>query len=117
MWPEKPIEFVKLKEDNTGTHYGLYIDDRLTSVVSCFEYDREFQFRKFATLKEKQKMGFGSYLLNYIINDAKNKGIKRIWCNARADRRDFYKKFGMTETDALFFKEGIEYTIMEIRFD
>jgi hypothetical protein len=39
--------------------------------------------------------------------------IKIIWCNARKNKIDFYRKFGMKETPMQFLKEGKEYVIME----
>lgn len=117
MWPEKPIEFVKIKNDNDALHYGLYKDDQLVSVISCFVTNGEMQFRKFATLTDHQNQGSGTFLLNYIINKAKEKGIKRVWCNARLDKKNFYKRFGLTETTDAFLKEGIDFIIMEIKFD
>ncbi|MBT1705302.1 GNAT family N-acetyltransferase [Chryseosolibacter indicus] len=114
MWPDKPIDFVKLEDDFEGFHYGLYKDHVLTSVISCFEKGDELQFRKFATLKEYQGQGLGTYLLNYILDDAIKRGFKRIWCNARADKKGFYEKFGLADTSKAFSKEGVTFTIMEL---
>ncbi|NBP67118.1 MAG: GNAT family N-acetyltransferase [Cytophagia bacterium] len=117
MWPQKPIEFVKIKGDESALHYGLYIDNRLTSVVSCFEIDNEIQFRKFATLSDKQNNGFGTTLLNYIIRESRSKGIKKLWCNSRMNKAKYYEKFGLVKTDTVYLKDGIEFIIMELKFD
>jgi GNAT superfamily N-acetyltransferase len=114
MWPDKPIEFVKLPDDYKGIHYGLFDDDELTSVVSCFEHNGEMQFRKLATLANKQGQGYGTCILNHIIDIARNKGVKRVWCNARVNKKAFYEKFGLIETGNRFHKDGIEFTIMEL---
>jgi predicted GNAT family N-acyltransferase len=114
MWPEKPIDFVKLPDDDKGIHYGLFEDHELTTVVSCFENNKAMQFRKLATLENKQGKGYGTYILNHIIDIAKNKGIEKIWCNARVNKKAFYEKFGFRETGKRFFKDGIEFTIMEL---
>jgi hypothetical protein len=53
MWPDQPFEFVQLKEDQQGLHFGFFIDKKLISIVSCFIADDEMRFRKFATLPEK----------------------------------------------------------------
>ncbi|MBS1668205.1 MAG: GNAT family N-acetyltransferase [Bacteroidetes bacterium] len=116
MWPDKPIEFVKITGEEKANHYGLYVEDQLVSVISCFESDGEIQFRKFATLIEKQNRGLGTYLLSYIINEAKSRNIKKIWCNARKGKTGYYEKFGMTNTCHEFSKEGIHYVVMEIQF-
>jgi len=36
MWPDKPIEFVQLEEDNKGLHFGVFDQEKLVSIVSCF---------------------------------------------------------------------------------
>ena len=67
MWPDKPMNFVKPPNDINGRHFGLFIEEKLISVVSIFKNDNEFQFRKLATLEEYQGKGFGTKLLNFII--------------------------------------------------
>ena len=113
MWPDKPLDFVKIANDHEGVHYGLFKGDKLCSVVSCFEADGELQFRKFATLKEEQGKGLGTFLLNFIFEVAREKGIKRVWCNARQDKSNFYKKFGLKNTEEKFVKDGVDFVIME----
>jgi predicted GNAT family N-acyltransferase len=114
MWPNKPIEFIQLEGDDTAVHYGLYKDGVLVSVISCFENNTEMQFRKFATLQQMQGQGLGTALLSFVIDDAKNRGIKKIWCNARTDKKKFYEKFGLAHTGKEFLKSGIVFTIMEM---
>lgn len=116
MWPQKAAHFVKLTEDPQGTHYGLFQDRVLCSVISCFEDEGEMQFRKFATLTHQQGKGFGTVLLNYVISEVKGKGVTRLWCNARVDKIGFYTKFGFVGTKTTFVKEGVNFVIMEMRF-
>ncbi|MDF2157072.1 GNAT family N-acetyltransferase [Algoriphagus sp. CAU 1675] len=116
MWPDHPIDFVKIEEDKEGIHYGLFLDENLTSVVSCFESNGEMQFRKFATSLDHQGKGWGSKLLLHLLEEAKKKGCKRVWCNARLEKKGFYERFGMVDTFNRFQKSGKDYTIMEIRF-
>ncbi|WP_397443790.1 GNAT family N-acetyltransferase [Peribacillus aracenensis] len=113
MWADKPFDYIKLEDDDLGIHYGLFKGDDLISVISLFINNRECQFRKFATLQLEQGKGYGSTLLDYIIKEAQNNGVKRIWCNARKNKVDFYKKFGLQETNSSFMKEGKSYVIME----
>lgn len=113
MWPEKPIDYIKLADDDQGIHFGLFKEDRLISVVSLFIEDNIAQFRKFATDHAEQGHGYGTKLLSYMIKAAGDSGSQIIWCNARLDKSSFYKRFGMTETDQKFNKDGVEYVIME----
>ena len=48
MWPDKPIEFVRLNNDKEGMHFGLLKDSDIISIVSLFIKDNCAQFRKFA---------------------------------------------------------------------
>jgi len=113
MWPDKEFDYIKLKDDHVGIHYGLFIDQNLTSVISLFISNDEGQFRKFATLQYEQGKGYGSKLLDYVINETKKSGVKKIWCNARENKVNFYKKFGLQATDTKFIKGDKSYIIME----
>ena len=94
MYPEKDIEYVKLEEDEKGIHLGLYADDKLMSVISLFTENDSIQFRKFATLAAEQGKGYGTMLLNEVIDYAERNNIKKIWCNSRIEKTEFYEKFG-----------------------
>ncbi|OXM87689.1 GNAT family N-acetyltransferase [Paenibacillus rigui] len=113
MWPEKPLEYVKLRDDDQGTHWGFYAEDRLVSVLSLFIERNRAQFRKFATLPEEQGKGFGTRLLRHVMDEARRHGADQIRCNARADKAAFYKRFGLIATNQAFEKDGISYVIME----
>ncbi|WP_050182071.1 GNAT family N-acetyltransferase [Domibacillus robiginosus] len=113
MWPNKSFEHIMLKGDDDGLRFGVYNKTMLISVVSLFIEGEEAQFRKFATLQEEQGKGYGSQLLNYIIKEAKSRGAKRIWCNARKNKVDFHNKFWFTESGSEFEKNGKEYAIVE----
>ncbi|MDQ6470890.1 GNAT family N-acetyltransferase [Flavobacterium sp. LHD-80] len=114
MWPDQPFEFVQLKEDDFGLHFGVFEDEKLVSIVSCFFTEEEMQFRKLATLEAYQEKGIASELLQYILNLAEEKKMKRVWCNARSNKKSFYEKFGMKDTQQTFVKAEQEFTIMEI---
>jgi predicted GNAT family N-acyltransferase len=113
MWPERDLDYVKLKDDDAGAHYGLFEGEQLISVVSLFIGGEEAQFRKFATLESQQGKGYGSRLLFHMLGEAAQAGVKRIFCNARSHKVSFYHKFGLTETETAFTKDGKEYIVME----
>ncbi len=113
MWPDKSFDFIKLEDDDLGIHFGLFKENILISVISLFINNEEGQFRKFATLQQEQGKGYGSALLDFVITEAKYRGLKRIWCNARKNKVDFYKKFGLQVTNSNFIKGGKSYVIME----
>ncbi|MFM9279513.1 GNAT family N-acetyltransferase [Paenibacillus jiagnxiensis] len=113
MWPDRELAYVQLEDDDRGWHYGLFVGERLVSVVSLFIDQDEAQFRKFATLEAEQGKGYGSRLLRHVMEEAEQAGVKRIWCNARREKARFYRKFGLRETGKTFVKGGKEYVIME----
>ena len=114
MWPDQPFEFVQLEEDNAGFHFGVFDEEKLVSIVSCFIDGKEMQFRKLATLEEYQGRGIASYILKHILKFAKDKNVQKVWCNARSNKKSFYEKIGLLDTQKTFTKAGQEFTIMEI---
>ena len=116
MYPDKDIEFVKLRDDGLGLHIGVYENEELVSVMSIFLHDREVQFRKLATHTDMQKKGYASVLMKWLIDYANDMKFERLWCNARTNATDFYKKFGYQETKNRFVKDGYDYIIMEKLF-
>jgi GNAT superfamily N-acetyltransferase len=115
LYPDLPIEAIKLPEDDLGIHLGLFYQNKLATVVSLFEDNNKLQFRKLATDKKYQRLGLGSKIINYVLNYAKEKHIEKVWCNARLSATGFYEKLGFVKTDEVFSKGGIDYVIMEIR--
>jgi len=82
MWPNKPFAFIKLPNDKKGKHFGLSIDEELISIVSIFENDNKVQFRKLATINEHQGNGYGTRLIQYIIDLTEKQQFNVLWCNA-----------------------------------
>lgn len=113
MWPNMPFDYVKVAGDKDALHYGLWKGEELLTVVSLFIKGEEAQFRKFATKNSEQGKGLGTAILNHVISEAKSKGVKRLWCNARTDKTKFYEKFGLAKTKETFTKGGIDFVILE----
>ncbi|NOV02134.1 GNAT family N-acetyltransferase [Paenibacillus planticolens] len=113
MWPERDLSYVQLADDEKGVHYGLVDEGTLISVVSLFIDGEDAQFRKFATRRSDQGKGYGSRLLRYMLEEAYQAGVKRIFCNARSNKVSFYEKFGLTVTELQFTKGGKDYVVME----
>ncbi|MBO3697698.1 GNAT family N-acetyltransferase [Roseivirga sp. E12] len=113
MWPDMPLDYVKLPNDEEGIHYGLFVGEQLTSVVSLFADDQEAQFRKLATAVGAQGNGYGTMLLSHLMKETQALSIDRVWCNARIDKTSFYHKFGLKETARTFIKNRQSYVVME----
>lgn len=113
LYPGKDPEYAKLPEDEEGMHLGLFDQNMLISVVSLFKKGKDMQFRKFATLEQYQRKGYGTELLKYLTELSAEEGCERIWCNARKNATGFYSKFGFSETEQTFQKNGHDFVIME----
>ncbi|MCX2573122.1 GNAT family N-acetyltransferase [Pedobacter sandarakinus] len=116
MYPELSLDAVKLPEDFDGVHFGLYVDHKLTGVVSLFNEGSIYQFRKLAILKDDQKKGYGKLLMDYLLDFCKIQNASKLWCNARVNAKEFYSKFGFIETDKTFSKDGYDFVVMELAF-
>jgi len=112
MWPTKSIDYVQLKDDDRGVHYGGFIENRLIAVISLFYQDKQVQFRKFATCIEHQKQGYGSQLLQGAFSEAIVLGAETIWCHARTDKVNFYQRFGLNVVGESFNRDGQNYILM-----
>jgi phosphoribosylformimino-5-aminoimidazole carboxamide ribotide isomerase len=113
MYPDETIDFVKLEDDEKGRHWGLYTGNKLVSVISLFERDRALQFRKFATVDGMQGKGYGTKLLQHVMDWAKKNEMKTVWCNARTSATTLYEKFGMKQGGPGWEKYGIWFIKME----
>lgn len=117
LWPDKPLEFVKVPDDEVGFHFGYFVDGELVSVISLFINEQKVaRFRKFATHPDFQRKGIGSQLLQYIFEKAVAWEATQIWCDARLDAKLFYKRFGMKQEGDIFYKGDISYIKMVRKF-
>jgi predicted GNAT family N-acyltransferase len=113
MWADKSIEYVKLSEDENGLHFGLFKEADLISIISLFIEHDSAQFRKFATEISEQGKGYGGQLLGYLIEEAKQRNVKKLWCNARLTATGLYQKFDFQIVSEAWLKDEVEYVKME----
>ncbi|MGF1924807.1 MAG: GNAT family N-acetyltransferase [Bacteroidia bacterium] len=114
MYPEHPLEFVKLEKDFEGIHFGIYLNHELSGVVSLFTDNSVGQFRKLAILPEAQQNGLGTQLMLYLIDFCKVQKMTMLWCNARVKSKAFYSKLGFKETDQTYTAAGYDFVKMEL---
>ena len=109
LWPDKPLDYVKVENDAEGYHYGAFQNRDLVAVISLFIDGQTARFRKFATHPDYQRKGIGSILMNHVIGEAQRLGANEVWCDARLDAADFYRRFGMEAVSEVFYKGPIPY--------
>jgi phosphoribosylformimino-5-aminoimidazole carboxamide ribotide isomerase len=113
MYPQESISFVQLEDDEKGLHWGLYDSGELVSVISVFDRNGSVQFRKFATRTNWQGKGYGTSLLQHVMDWAHQQGKNNIWCNARLTATGIYKKFGMQAVGKTWQRYGLDFIKME----
>lgn len=90
-------KFAFYKEDlkKTTEHYLLTHDKKVVSGLTLIKEveSYKYQIRGMFTLPKYREMGYGSKLLTRVEFENLNKGkVSTIWCNARIEAVDFYKK-------------------------
>ena len=115
LWPDKPLDYVRIADDDLGYHYGVYLDAELVTVISLFVSGTAARFRKFATRPDQQHKGLGTLVLRHVFAEAKRLGATTICCDARLNAASFYERFGMKPTGDLFYKGEIPYQRYETR--
>ncbi|RYE34160.1 MAG: GNAT family N-acetyltransferase [Sphingobacteriaceae bacterium] len=112
MYPQFSIEQVKLEDDAAGRHFGLFLAEELTVVVSVFVQNEAMQFRKLATKTDQQGKGYGRQMMQFIIELASAENLKTIWCNARLSAENFYKQFGFEVFGETWQQNGHDFVVM-----
>lgn len=113
LWPDKPLEFVKVPEDESGFHFGYFVAGEPVCVISLFINEHKVaRFRKFATHPDFQRKGIGRQLLQHVFEKAVKSQANQIWCDARLDAKTFVEQFGMKQEGECFYKGEIPYVKM-----
>ncbi len=117
LWPDKPFDYVRLPDDDTGQHFGGFVDEQLVAVISLFvdTQTNTARFRKFATQPDFQNQGIGTQLLNQVIEQARQAEATQLWCDARLTAAAFYERFGMQAEGSVFYKGEIAYSRFVLR--
>ncbi|GAB3854439.1 GNAT family N-acetyltransferase [Hymenobacter terrigena] len=114
LWPDKPLNYVKIEDDDAGHHFGAFREEELVAVISLFVENQRARFRKFATRPDCQGQGIGSALLQHVFGEARRLGATRIWCDARQDSAGFYARFGLRPEGETFYKGPVAYMRMAV---
>jgi hypothetical protein len=111
MWPDKPIEYVRVPGDEAATHFGVIdtISGTLLSIGSVFithgapssAHGASAQLRKVATKVSEQHKGYASAVVKTSIAFARAAGAHTFWCNARTEQSGFYQQFGLVSDQFL----------------
>ena len=115
LWPDQPLDYVKLPDDDAGQHFGAFEAEELVAVISLFSSpDGTARFRKFATAPAWQGRGIGSALLAHTIEAARHQGARSLWCDARQNTLGFYERFGLRPEGEVFYKGPVAYVRLQL---
>lgn len=117
LWPNRPISFCEVEEDDQAKHFGVKVDGRLVCVVSLYIKGGAARLRKFATLPEFQGRGIGSQMLEALMDRVRTDGVHYLWLDARESAMDFYSRFGFKAEGERFHKGDIAYFRMSQQLD
>ncbi|MFT6405003.1 MAG: putative GNAT family N-acyltransferase [Marinomonas primoryensis] len=127
LWPNKTMEECRVEDDDSGEHFGVFINETLVCVASIFmtepfstalfsKKQQTARLRKFATIEEYQNKGIGRFVLKHIMDLMRQQSVSVFWCDARENAISFYEKFGMSAQGERFFKDDIPYQKMAVTF-
>ena len=115
MWPDQPIDFVKLKDDRQGVHLGLFTDGSLVSVLSIFKDEsgsHNAVIRKVCTHPDCRHQGFASSLIKEALRQMEADHVEAVFLDSRISAVPFYERLGFEKTGDVFEKYGKDYQKM-----
>jgi phosphoribosylformimino-5-aminoimidazole carboxamide ribotide isomerase len=114
LYPQLTLDAVRVEHDEDGLHFGVFEQSHLVTVVSLFPGNGSAQFRKLATTPACQGKGYGTYMIQHLLQFCQQARIGLLWCNARDTAENFYLKLGFQKIDDYFQKDGITFCRMDI---
>jgi len=112
LWPEKSIDFVRVDGDEDAVHFGYFKGYDLLGVVSIFQQNSNFQFRKLAVSFEHQGIGLGTKLVEHLKIYCESLDGYDLWCNARVEKLPFYGRMGFVPFGEVFKNNSKSYQMM-----
>ena len=104
--------YYKKDINNSTIHLALFQNDKVISGLTLIQNKflankNSFQIRGMFTINRCCKKGYGTLLINYAKKKISDHNSKLLWCNARVEAIDFYKKNGFVEHGGFFLKKNI----------
>ena len=111
MWPDHPLEALRLEGDDCALHFGAFFEARLVGVGSFFADGATCRLRKLAVDMDMQGKGVATDLLSYASDHLHAAGFTAIWCDARVSAIGFYERLGFACEADIFQKQGLDYVV------
>ena len=106
LWPHKNSlnECGIDVDDLAGTfHVGAFKNDELVSIGTFlvqnnekFKEKTQYRLRAMATSPKVRGENFGKKVIDFALDELKNRKVELLWCDAREVALGFYEKMGFT---------------------
>jgi len=114
-WQEPGEEMYELERDPGTAHYAaldeagevLAVGSVMAEVHPREPREGDWRVRGMATRDRERGRGLGALVLEVLERHARERGARRVWCNARTGARAFYEAAGWSA-------EGEEFEIARI---
>ena len=73
---------------------------------------KDGKIERVSILKNHRRKGLGYQLMKFIINNAKEKGLERIYLHSQMDSIEFYKSLKFIQKGEAFKEAGIDHVLM-----
>ncbi|CCW30706.1 putative Acetyltransferase, GNAT family family [Xenorhabdus nematophila F1] len=75
-------------------HYALYVDNQPVCALTLSWLGNNIRLDDIGTRVEQQRKGYASVLINYVLNDARQKGAIACYLDAACDGNGLYQRIG-----------------------
>lgn len=101
--------------DDKALHYLLYINNEAISCARMLLSGEDGKIGRVAVLKTHRHKGMAYKLMSFIINDAKQQGLKQLKLDAQNYIIPFYEKLGFIVCSEEFIDAGILHKSMQLQ--
>ncbi|KAL0228006.1 hypothetical protein RCL1_004149 [Eukaryota sp. TZLM3-RCL] len=106
------------KLDTDSIHFGLFCFNKLVACLSlCTSGINRGKLFQMGVHQEHQSSGFGSQILLFCLNYAKENSFSHVFLHGRHHATGFYKKFGFEVEGDSFEEVGIKHFKMIVKID
>jgi predicted GNAT family N-acyltransferase len=104
--------------DKNSTHIVMVLNELVVGCVLLRAHDEQgqliAQLSQMAVADDYQRKGIGNELIEYLLEYADSKKIKKVYCHARDEAVEFYRKNGFKSVGEPYVEVGVKHINMEI---
>jgi predicted GNAT family N-acyltransferase len=102
---------LEVENEADCTHYLLYLDDRPVATARWRQTPKGIKLERFAMLKEYRNKGYGSVLLEKVMEDILPLKQK-IYLHSQLKAVSYYRQQGFVKQGEIFQEAGIDHYLM-----